>query len=122
MIEVKTADLIGPALDYAVATAEGMPLSDEVCQGDVIFVGRGDGDLRPYAPSTCWAECGPLMEKYKPDIEPCQGSIAAFLNNRLADPGPFCAGYGETYLVAVCRVIVRFKLGETVLVPKELMP
>lgn len=122
MIEVKTADLIGPALDYAVAKAEGLPLSDEVCQGDVIFVGRGDGDLRPYAPSTNWEECGPLIDKYKPDVGPFNGAISAYLNNRLFDSGPLYSGHGETYLVAACRVIVLFRLGDTVSVPKELMP
>lgn len=122
-IEVKTADLIGKALDWAVAQVEVVNYRKDGIKCKTRLTARTwHHYTKPnFSPSTDWSHGGPLIDKYRPDIEPRRGAIAAYLNNRLSDDGPLYSGFGETYLVAACRVIVLFKLGETVSVPKELV-
>ncbi|WP_338568768.1 phage protein NinX family protein [Pseudomonas canadensis] len=119
-VEVKTQDLSGAALDWAVAKAEGMPALIYPTDPHYVYIdmpGRGCG---PYMPSHAWFEGGPLIEKYKLDI-------GAPMENQ---NGPWNAatewahplGYkGDTPLIAACRAIVASILGETVSVPKELL-
>lgn len=120
MIEVKTADLIGPALNWAAAKVERLPLCEEACQGDHIIIGTGRGDLERYSPSTNWAQCGPLIEKWQVDLYSPSGT-----------PGPWGAAIqmtaedpmyeGNSPLIAACRAIVAAKLGDVVSVPAELV-
>ncbi len=118
-VEVKTADLVGAALDWAVAKTEGLPLCEEACQGDYILIGTGFGDLEPFKPSTDWIRVGRLIEKYKVMITyhnaPDQTPLATTSDSH---PAFQC---GETILIAACRAIVASVLGETVSVPKELL-
>ncbi|MBL7231423.1 MAG: DUF2591 domain-containing protein [Pseudomonas sp.] len=119
-VEVKTSELTGAALDWAVAKAEGMPALIYPTDPHYVYIdmpGRGCG---PYMPSHAWFEGGPLIEKYKLDI-------GAPMENQ---NGPWNAatewahplGYkGDTPLIAACRAIVASVLGDTVSVPKELL-
>lgn len=66
MIEVKTQDLAGLALDWSVATATGC--GDIVVKGDAItcIYEMSDGGgcwTNLYEPSRDWSQCGPLIEK-----------------------------------------------------------
>ena len=132
MIEVKTAELIGPALDWAVAMAEGAkperPQDGQVSFGGVhMLCGvrkhrlRGEYD---YSPSTDWSQGGELIEKYAVKIEhfPSE-TIASKANARIAmrSSGYLQAQSGPTPLVALCRAIVAAKLGDAVSVPEELV-
>lgn len=135
MIEVKTADLSGSALDWAVAKANGFAVQvrpyAEFCNastGHKVKVRyhrvwyEFDGDLEEYSPSADWSQCGLLIDKYRPDVQTnSDGQIAAYLNNSLADPDPLVVGRGDTYLIAICRAIVAARLGDTVQVPAELV-
>lgn len=114
MIEVKTADLIGPALDWVVAKVEG---HDAHHSGGVVRTtmhGVFGPELRY---STDWSQGGPLIEKYRTSIiysdEVC---------NPCAWTDDTAAWHATTPLIAACRAIVAAKLGETVRCPKELMP
>lgn len=122
MIEVKTAELIGPALDWAVAQAEGLTALIYKCEHPYIYIdspGRGCG---PYLPSHAWFEGGPLIEKYKLDIgAPMEGENFTTWS-AYTEWGSPMGSMGGTPLVAACRAIVTAKLGEAVQVPKELMP
>lgn len=119
MIEVKTAELIGPALNYATAVADGWDFSRQFYQ--VMFQG--------YCPSTDWAQGGPLIEKYH-----VQTSFNGCGFSRSPTGEYWCAyackdsgeelrpsGSGPTPLVAACRAIVSAKLGDVVSVPAELV-
>lgn len=122
MVEVKTAELIGRALDYAVAVVEGHPLCEECCSGTyALIIGTGRGDLKEFSPSTDWSHGGPLIEAKSLEITKIWGPWAAI---REAYCGEAISWWpdGETILIAACRAIVAAKLGETVMVPKELMP
>lgn len=108
MIEVKTADLIGPALDWAVAIA---------C----------DVHVEGFEPSTDWSQCGPLIEKYRLVVAHagCYGWFAYLQGNprcTYVDTQAEDEICGPTALVATCRAIVHAKFGDTVKVPKELIP
>lgn len=128
MIEAKTADLSGSALDWSVGIANGGEQKPYQF-ADNIEAPFWDAWVFPdgyactnWSPSKNWAQCGFLIEKYRPDIQTnSDGQIAAYLNNSLSDPEPLAIGRGDTYLIAVCRAIVAAKLGDTVQVPAELV-
>lgn len=129
LIEVKTADLAGPALDWAVAQIEGVktlmmpPRKGEPQKPFALFgslaLSVGGDDQSSYAPSACWHCAGPLIDKYYPTFSFADGLIRAEVI--LASGAPFSA-IAPNYLVAACRAIVAARLGDTFQVPKELMP
>jgi hypothetical protein len=118
MKTVNTCELIGPALDWAVAKS---------C-GDEHWTSGRNPDwfawrMRNWKPSTDWAQGGPLIEKYVVSIEfgknqddfPGWSAIVGPVTY-MQEPDAF----GSTPLVAACRAIVTAKLGETVQIPDEL--
>ena len=117
-VEVKTADLIGTALDWAVAKAELV----DVCipEGDVIWAKY----CGPYNPSIRWADGGPLISKYRFEFEwlgsDWHGEPLEFFTACGCDMPADATSAGPTHLIAACRAIVRAKLGKTVQVPAEL--
>ena len=135
MIEVKTAELSGPALDWAVARANGFAVQvrpyAEFCNastGHKVKVRyhrvwyEFDGDLEEYSPSADWSQGGPLIEKYAVKIEHFPGeTIASKANARIAMHSTAYWQSGPTPLVALCRAIVAANLGDAVSVPEELV-
>ena len=110
---MKTSELTGHALDWAVAKCEGIDYGKD----DVRFRGAY---ARKY--STDWAQGGPIIEREKmsvsyqqhdkfPDI--CWTAYAGDGNPRKGYSGP-------TPLIAAMRCYVASKLGDTVEIPKEL--
>lgn len=132
MTEVKTADLIGPALDWAVAKVEGISTHKFREKTFALFgslaIPLGDAE-NGYAPSTCWHCGGPLIEKYH-----VQTSYNGNGFSRSPTSEYWCAyvckpsgqeerpsGGGPTVLAAICRAIIAAKLGDVVSVPSELL-
>lgn len=124
LIEVKTADLVGHALDWAVAQAEGLEVFLVGPQYNVpwrvFWKKRGQAlewDVL-YNPHEDWLLGGKLIEKYRVGFGLYSDYFFAVtgLNDLPGDAD------GSTHLVAACRAIVAAKLGDTVQVPKELMP
>lgn len=128
IVEVKTADLIGPALDWAVAKAEnqhvhiGLP---EYGVGHRIFTVAGSGVAMvvAYRPSTDWKTGGPLIENQKLDILAPEGSTGKWSVVKVWCHGDIESTFpeSETALLAICRAVVSIKIGDTVQIPKELM-
>lgn len=146
MIEVKTAELLPPALDWAVAHAtkawkwahEWFPtmtldptflgVSDNAPRGSVSLVPRNPmrQDSQPFNPSTDWAQGGQLIDKYQIDLTfERKGLVYAY---SCKDDGlpvittqDECGSSGPTYLIAACRAIVKANLGDTVQVSAELL-
>ena len=121
-VEVKTADLKGAALDWAVSIAEGAK-PERPQDGQVSFDGChmvcGTSHLehgflvRHYSPSTDWAQGGRLIEKHVTALNQSgTESWWAHAEDRL--------GLGPTPLIAGCRAIVASALGDSVKIPKEL--
>jgi hypothetical protein len=105
-MKIKTSELTGAALDWAVARCECGP--DDITQID-----------DPHFYSTDWAQGGPIIEREQITIG--------------ADGEGWCAGKpwdtdwmsgfvhrGDTPLIAAMRCYVASKLGDTVEVPEEL--
>lgn len=112
-VRVKTSDLQGAALDWAVAKCEGRPHSYAVV--DV----KGQPPLKAvtFTPSTDWAQAGPIVERQEIAIWPDEegGFLAS------ADEGAGTDYHGESYLIAAMRCYVASQLGAEVDVPVELI-
>jgi len=100
---MKTSELTGLALDWAVAKCEGYRL-DLVPEGS-------------YAPSTDWSQGGPIIEREK-------------ITLRIWDDEDYVHAYidtgkewfeGPTPLIAAMRCYVASKLGDEVEIPQELI-
>ena len=142
-MKIKTSELTGAALDWAVAKAEGRTVyyvverdhgqaaHRHLTRWAAINVSPAGHDV--YAPSTDWSQGGPIKERE---------GINDFRHNRLRDSDPFvwCAHKvvprpnmegstnmvaiaidGPTPLVAAMRCYVASKLGDEVDVPEELV-
>lgn len=122
LIEVKTADLQGWQLAWAVAVAEELdPYLVGPHYGNpwrVFRIQHGEALKweRLYNPHEDWALGGPLIGKYRVGFGLYSDYVFAVTG---LDDLPGDAN-GSTHLVAACRAIVAAKLGDTVQVPKEL--
>ena len=128
MAIVKTSELIGPALDWAVAKCEGIDL-----RGDPLIHGKDVGTLvyrpRPdyheyhwehWKPSTDWSQGGPLNEREKISITVSESSDewnAEYRFKRISDDEYWS---GPTALIAAMRCYIASKLGDEVEIPEEL--
>jgi hypothetical protein len=99
MQEVKTVDLAGPALDWAIAQIEGVEVA--------IAAPQYGTDWRVYKPNHIELSIGD--EDYWAE----RASTGPRDEARQSFAGP-------TMLIAACRAIVAAKLGNAVQVPKEL--
>lgn len=129
---MKTSELIGPALDWAVATLQ--------CDGELarvrfkkrsssltVFMLHDGGN--PYSGaiecdySTDWAQGGPIIERmFTKGLEMWQGGPEAGNQRawaRIRDGKYYC--HESSPLIAAMRCYVASKLGEEVDIPKELV-
>lgn len=124
-MKIKTSELSGVALDWAVAQVEKVPVYFErMGLGYWREISKLPGaEFIPYAPSTDWSQCGPLIEKNRIEFTfERDGVLFAEMCN--ADGNycvPYTGMYGHTYLISACRAIVSAKLGDEVEVPEELL-
>ena len=138
MIEVKTAELIGPALDWAVAKALGwnmvrVPsdidgnnggevLAPPYFTNDFKFPPRGAVGqgffLRRW--STDWSHGGPLIDRHICELVRDQEGYSEPEEPWYASCDVFWQ-IGQTPLIAACRAIVAAKFGDAVSVPAELV-
>jgi hypothetical protein len=114
---MKTSELTGAALDWAVAKCEGYQLG---------LVPEGS-----YTPSTDWAQGGPIIEREISKLfKNVGGTYTAQIKIRVpyysptydADIGTnqIISVSGKTLLIASMRCYVASKLGEDVSLPDEL--
>ena len=131
---VKTRDLDGIALDWAVAKCEGrtvkldpMGFGPSVPEGGPwIWENSESGHLKScywrigppgYSPSTIWAQGGPIVERERIRIDPRKGQWEATIWNEAATQNP---AYAPTPLIAAMRCYATSKLGDEVEIPREL--
>ena len=129
-VEIKTADLIGAALDWAVMVCvKGEKTKHEFEDGKLYLVvsrelmGHCQEISQPFMPSARWQEGGPLILNYGVSLR-CIAPANAWEADRWDDsviPSRIVEIEAETPLIAACRAIVASVLGETVSVPKELV-
>lgn len=138
---MKTAELSGAALDWAVAKAEGLEVKIEppiYGTGPRVFASNGLA-LTRYRPSTDWAQGGPLIQKYGVLLSPPASQVHRNYGYADARNGYYESGlWGTTIfgrerkhrrtsfshptepLIAGMRAIVQFELGDEVQVPDGL--
>ena len=114
-MKIKTSELTGAALDWAVAKANqaaGLFKSDPMLDC-----------MRYFTSSTNWAQGGPIIERENIGVTPMtvtvgddRGKRHWFANHE--DRADFQDG--DTALVAAMRCYVASKLGDTVDIPEEL--
>lgn len=124
MIEVKTADLAGEALGWAVGKAEGLylilvpPQYGNPWRVFARYQASATEHTKRFNPWEDWALGGPLIDKYEADF---QWVRPGMLRAVLSVGQSVGAARAETHLLAAGRAIVSATLGDTVQVPKELM-
>ena len=124
-MKVKTAELTGISLDYAVALASGAEAFQSngirwfcTLHGNTYALSSGWGSMS-YRPSTNWAQGGPIMEQERISLQAGHSGwwVASILN--LNDDATFSMG-GSTPLIAAMRCFCASKLGEEVELPEKL--
>jgi len=105
---MKTSELTGALLDWAVAKCEGIDTSWQP---------------KPYEPISDWAQGGPIIERERiaigfDRIDDIDCGLAIWAACKYHDG---VEGYGPTPLIAAMRCYVASKLGEEVEIPEELL-
>ena len=112
---MKTTNLQGAALDWAVAKAEGLLCFGFRTDGERFAVEDNDGQMEGFMPSTDWAQGGPIIEREGISLECRNGDwIASYAEISLRF-------FSYDPLVSAMRCYVASKLGEEVEIPAELM-
>jgi hypothetical protein len=106
-MKIKTNDLTGAALDWAVCKAGGGGKDLKIFWSGYIEFGM-------YHYSTNWSQGGPIIEREKIQILPRSADWVAVRF------GPGKAITGTTPLIAAMRCYVASKLGDEIEIPKEL--
>ena len=111
-MKIKTADLVGPALNWAVAKVKGLNPNSDPKSGFAEANGFGCA-IKHY--STDWAQGGPVIER--------EGiTLRCGLHGWDAELEEFDAiSHGPTPLIAASRCFVASRLGDEVDVPDELV-
>jgi len=124
MPKIETSALTGPALDWAVAKAEGHApnIQRDFVTLSPIVRGTDWDRAEEHSPSTDWLQGGPIIEQMR-------GIKLKSGRNPKAPCYAHIVGYngverwhqtGKTLLIAAMRCYVASKLGDEVDVPEEL--
>jgi hypothetical protein len=112
---MKTSELTGPALDWAVAKCEGEEVSMVKGQLETRWTENG------WKPSYDWAQGGPIIERETIDLQFEGPEWYAFMRYEAHDGYIRTLQYdGATPLIAAMRCYVASKLGDEIDVPDEL--
>ncbi len=135
-MKIKTEDLIGVELDWAVAKCERTldPVHGEPQPRVVFYSDQWNRYMRlnpppqvyyndRYEPSTSWAQAGPIIERERIGIWPSDAlkGLWAARPDYEVFPERRPPSYGVTPLIAAMRCYVASKLGDEVEVPEELI-
>lgn len=114
---MKTSELTGPALDWAVAKCEGY--------FDIDMAVVRNGEVRvhyfdKWAPFTDWAQGGPIIEREGIELSmPRLTTREKWCATRIENSA-VCEDHGPTPLIAAMRCFVASRLGDDVEIPEEL--
>lgn len=119
---MKTAELTGAALDWAVAKCEGKEshlVIDRHVLTTPILQENGAYKWFQWEPSINWAQGGPIIEREGIATSKSTSSNPAW---RAGMHGKAMTWHGPTPLEAAMRCYVASKLGDEIEIPKELTP
>ena len=110
---MKTSELTGHALNWAVAKCEGYE-DKNFCPHDKHF---RDEDDKWFSPADDWSQGGPIIEREMIELVPHTDALwdAMYRDQHIPNDGP-------TPLIAAMRCYVASKLGDTVELPEGLKP
>lgn len=113
---MKTSDLTGAALNWAVAKCEGATEVWQIANGEWIIEFKGVKDwFDQYEYSTDWRVGGPIIEREMIDLQPVMRLHTKDVYWRA------CGGFlSPTPLIAAMRCYVASQLGDEIELPKEL--
>jgi len=120
---MKTAELTGAALDWAVAKSMGGHIG--VDNGNVCFDTKDGDGFNVFSPSTNWSQGGLIIEResigFTQGNEVCDDWVASYswVKPRM-DMDDSVEGIGPTPLIAAMRCYVASKLGDEIEIPEEL--
>ena len=126
---VKVAELIGPALDWAVAKCEGRAengvYSEPVLRNGQLHIHYCGVVLdSPWCPTTNWAQGGPIIEREEIGTKrraPCmKGEGWEAMGSITAKVAGYRCAIGPTPLIAALRCLCVSKLGDEVEFPDNL--
>jgi hypothetical protein len=114
-MKIKTSELTGPALDWAVAECAGIPTKLLPTKGHTLVLHKFSGEVIGH--SRNWAQGGPIIEREGISIGKADDpDWWAFKGWKAEDGTP-----GPTPLIAAMRCYVASQLGDEVEVPDELL-
>ena len=134
-MKIKTSELVGAKLDYAVALCEGKNFrikeKDDLTKHVVEMLAIPCPDKKPgccvahfkleyYSPSTNWSQGGPIIEWAGIDMYLHETPKTSAQNDYWTALRGFLNTSGDTLLVAAMRCYVASKLGNEVEVPEDL--
>lgn len=110
-MNIKTSELVGHALDWAVAVCQNIECDDE---NRPIWFGNGETRI-DYTPTTDWAQGGPIIEREMIEIIPIIDNLwdAMYQVQHISSEG-------QTPLIAAMRCYVANKLGDEIEIPDNL--
>lgn len=115
---MKTSELTGAALDWAVARCEGVE-TKKYKESPSLFFGEGFNKWRP---SSDWAQGGPIIEREGISVVQ-QGDAAEWVASvyNYTEGDWHLHTTGPTPLIAAMRCYVASKLGADINIPEELL-
>jgi hypothetical protein len=122
---MKTDELTGAALDWAVAKCEGLLAFGWEDDMGLLKITLSTGETEYFIPTMKWEQGGPIIERERiateferfDDIDSALSIWGAF---KYAGRFDGFEGYGPTPLIAAMRCYVAAKLGGIVEIPEEL--
>ena len=112
-MKIKTRELTGAALDWAVAMIESRDWKEQGYLEDFPYdLSFDDGEV--YSPSTDWAQGGPVIEREKIDVWVHAGKQWSASKDKARTEFR-----SETPLIAAMRCYVASKLGDEVEIPQK---
>ena len=125
---MKTSELTGAALNWAVAKCEGYDVFIKHAPVQVMYTPKGKRSWYIFTPSTNWAQGGPIIEREMIQltphcmVNPLYGWAAAYRSfDEDDDVYALFRKRGKTPLIAAMRCYVASKLGDNIDIPKELL-
>jgi len=116
-MKIKTSELTGAALDWAVAKCEG--LYGHIKRDGVIYTHANGTWYHDWEPSIRWGQAGPIIEREKIDVIADPNGKDVWMGRLYQNRAEYKA-FGPTPLIAAMRCYVASKLGDEVEIPEEL--
>lgn len=114
-MKIKTSELTGAALDWAVAKAMG----EDDAPGSFLDGVVPHPDYLKFYPSTDWSQGGPIIEREGLGVVPSADDASVWVAS-IFEPDWKFNRTGPTPLIAAMRCYVASKLGDEVEIPEGL--